>query len=69
MTVGKTHSLETQVLSQAMLIFGGAEKIDYYFLLGTEENNGYTVQSNFNRKTARLKVNATEIADSNSTGR
>ena len=31
--------------------------------MGTEDNNGYTVQSNFNRKTARLKVNATEIAD------
>ena len=44
-------------------ISGGAEKIDYYFSMGTEENNGYTVQSNFNRKTARLKVNATEIAD------
>ena len=44
-------------------ISGGAEKIDYYFSMGTEENNGYTVQSNFNRKTARLKVNATEIAN------
>ena len=44
-------------------ISGGAEKIDYYFSMGTEDNNGYTVQSNFNRKTARLKVNATEIAD------
>ena len=27
-------------------ISGGAEKIDYYFSMGTEENNGYTVQSN-----------------------
>ncbi len=44
-------------------ISGGAEKIDYYFSMGTEENNGYTVQSNFDRKTARLKVNATEIAN------
>ena len=44
-------------------ISGGAEKIDYYFSMGSEENNGYTVQSNFNRKTARLKVNATEIAN------
>ena len=44
-------------------ISGGAEKVDYYFSMGTEENNGYTVQSNFGRQTARLKVNATEIAD------
>lgn len=44
-------------------ISGGAEKIDYYFSMGTEDNNGYTVQSNFKRKTARLKVNASEIAD------
>ena len=34
-------------------ISGGAEKIDYYFSMGTEENNGYTVQSNFDRKSAR----------------
>ncbi|MDA8809913.1 SusC/RagA family TonB-linked outer membrane protein [Flavobacteriaceae bacterium] len=44
-------------------ISGGAEKVDYYFSIGTEENNGYTVQSNFGRQSARLKVNATEIAD------
>ena len=44
-------------------ISGGSENIDYYFSLGTENNNGYTVQSNFNRKTARLKVNVSEIAE------
>lgn len=44
-------------------IAGGSENIDYYFSIGSEENNGYTVQSNFARETARLKVNATEIAD------
>ena len=44
-------------------ITGGANNIDYYFSLGTEENNGYTVRSNFKRHTARLKVNAREIAE------
>ena len=44
-------------------ISGGAENVDYYFSMGSEENNGYTVQSNFGRESARLKVNATEIAD------
>ena len=43
-------------------ITGGGENIDYYFSLGTEENNGYTVRSNFSRHTARLKLNANEIA-------
>ncbi|TYA69788.1 SusC/RagA family TonB-linked outer membrane protein [Seonamhaeicola marinus] len=43
-------------------ISGGSENIDYYFSLGTEENNGYTVRSNFKRHTARLKVNASNIA-------
>ncbi len=43
-------------------ISGGSENIDYYFSLGTEENNGYTVRSNFERHTARLKVNASNIA-------
>ena len=49
-------------------ISGGEENIDYYFSLGTEENNGYTVRSNFKRHTARLKVNVTEIANSISLG-
>ncbi|TXE09824.1 SusC/RagA family TonB-linked outer membrane protein [Seonamhaeicola algicola] len=44
-------------------ISGGSENIDYYFSLGTEENNGYTVRSNFKRHTTRLKVNATNIAE------
>ena len=44
-------------------ISGGADTIDYYFSMGSEDNNGYTVQSNFKRKTARLKVNIAEIAD------
>lgn len=44
-------------------ISGGAEKVDYYFSMGTENNNGYTVQSNFKRNTARLKVNVADIAD------
>lgn len=42
-------------------ISGGNQDIDYYFSLGNEENNGYTVRSNFKRSTARLKVNATNI--------
>ena len=49
--------------SKNLNISGGAENIDYYFSLGTEENNGYTVRSNFKRHTARLKVNATKIAE------
>ena len=44
-------------------ISGGSKNIDYYFSLGTEENNGYTLRSNFKRHTARVKVNATKIAD------
>lgn len=43
-------------------VSGGSENIDYYFSLGTEENHGYTIKSNFKRKTARLKVNASKIA-------
>jgi TonB-linked SusC/RagA family outer membrane protein len=43
-------------------ISGGANNIDYYFSLGTEENNGYTLRSNFNRHSTRLKINADEIA-------
>ena len=43
-------------------ISGGNQDVDYYFSLGNEENNGYTIKSNFKRKTARLKVNAANIA-------
>ena len=43
-------------------ISGGNQDVDYYFSLGNEENNGYTVRSNFKRTTARLKVNAANIA-------
>jgi len=44
-------------------ISGGSENIDYYFSLGTEENNGYTVRSNFNRHSTRLKLNVNDIAE------
>jgi hypothetical protein len=37
-------------------ISGGSENVDYYFSLGTEENNGYTVRSNFNRHSTRPKT-------------
>lgn len=43
-------------------ISGGSEDVSYYFSVGTEENNGYTVRSNFKRHTARLKVNSKNIA-------
>lgn len=43
-------------------ISGGNQDIDYYFSLGNEENNGYALRSNFKRSTARLKVNASNIA-------
>jgi len=43
-------------------ISGGSDDIDYYFSVGTEENNGYTVGSNFKRKTTRLKLNTAKIA-------
>lgn len=49
--------------SNNLNISGGKEDIDYYFSLGSEENNGYTIRSNFKRQTARLKVNATNIAN------
>lgn len=49
--------------STNLSISGGSENIDYYFSLGTEENNGYTVRSFFERNTARLKVNAAKIAE------
>jgi TonB-linked SusC/RagA family outer membrane protein len=44
-------------------VSGGGKNIDYYFSLGTEENNGYTVRSNFKRHTARIKVNVAKIAN------
>ena len=44
-------------------ISGGSEDVTYYFSLGSESNNGYTVGSSFGRKTARLKVNSSKIAD------
>jgi len=44
-------------------ISGGSENVDYYFSLGTEENNGYTVRSNFNRHSTRLKLNVNDIAE------
>tara|TARA_R110001606_G_scaffold263212_1_gene411861 strand:- start:1768 stop:4947 length:3180 start_codon:yes stop_codon:yes gene_type:complete len=43
-------------------ISGGSENTTYYFSLGTENNNGYTVRSNFKRHTARLKFTADNIA-------
>jgi TonB-linked SusC/RagA family outer membrane protein len=44
-------------------ISGGSEDITYYFSLGTQTDNGYTVGSSFERHTARLKVNAKKIAN------
>jgi TonB-linked SusC/RagA family outer membrane protein len=44
-------------------ISGGSEDITYYFSLGSQTDNGYTVGSNFERTTARLKVNAKKIAN------
>jgi len=44
-------------------ISGGSEDITYYFSLGTQTDNGYTVGSSFKRSTARLKVNAKKIAN------
>ena len=49
--------------STNLSISGGSEDIDYYLSLGTENNNGYTVRSNFKRHTARLKVNLAKIAE------
>ena len=49
--------------STNMNISGGSEDITYYFSLGTEKNNGYAVGSKFERKTARVKVNANRIAN------
>ena len=49
-------------------ISGGSDNIDYYFSLGSEENNGYTVRSNFNRHSTRLKLNVNEIAKNISLG-
>ena len=44
-------------------ISGGLEDINYYFSLGTQTDNGYTVGSDFKRHTARLKVNSKKIAN------
>lgn len=44
-------------------ISGGTQDITYYFSLGTQTDNGYTVGSSFKRSTARLKVNAKKIAN------
>lgn len=44
-------------------ISGGSEDITYYFSLGTQTDNGYTIGSSFERHTARLKVNAKKIAN------
>tara|TARA_R110002126_G_scaffold78829_2_gene196133 strand:+ start:41277 stop:44450 length:3174 start_codon:yes stop_codon:yes gene_type:complete len=44
-------------------ISGGSEDVTYYFSLGTQTDNGYTIGSSFERHTARLKVNAKKIAD------
>ncbi len=49
-------------ISTNLNIAGGSENVDYYFSLGTEENNGYTLRSNFKRHTGRIKVNASNIA-------
>ncbi len=43
-------------------ISGGSEDVTYYFSLGTQTDNGYTVGSSFKRHTARLKVNSSKIA-------
>jgi TonB-linked SusC/RagA family outer membrane protein len=44
-------------------ISGGSKDVTYYFSLGSQVDNGYTVGSNFERHTARLKVNSKNIAD------
>ncbi|MEY3500372.1 MAG: hypothetical protein RL308_2041 [Bacteroidota bacterium] len=43
-------------------ISGGSEDISYYFSLGNQNDNGYTVGSNFKRNTGRLKLNSSKIA-------
>jgi len=43
-------------------ISGGSEDISYYFSLGNQNDNGYTVGSNFKRNTGRLKLNSSNIA-------
>ena len=44
-------------------ISGGSDNIDYYFSLGHEDNNGYTIKSNFKRNTTRLKLSSSDIAN------
>jgi TonB-linked SusC/RagA family outer membrane protein len=43
-------------------ISGGSEDVTYYFSLGTQTDNGYTIGSSFKRHTARLKVSSSKIA-------
>ncbi len=43
-------------------ISGGSEDISYYFSLGNQNDNGYTVGSNFKRNTGRLKLSSSKIA-------
>jgi TonB-linked SusC/RagA family outer membrane protein len=43
-------------------ISGGSEDISYYLSLGNQNDNGYTVGSNFKRNTGRLKLNSSKIA-------
>ena len=50
-------------ISTNLNISGGSENIDYYFSLGHEDNNGYTIKSNFKRNTTRLKVSSSDIAN------
>ena len=53
---------EASFTSTNLNISGGSEDINYYFSLGTQTDNGYTVGSSFKRHTARLKLNAKKIA-------
>jgi TonB-linked SusC/RagA family outer membrane protein len=49
--------------SNNLSVSGGGEEVTYYMSLGTETNNGYTVRSNFERHTARLKASSAKIYD------
>jgi TonB-linked SusC/RagA family outer membrane protein len=44
-------------------ISGGSQDVTYYFSLGSETTNGYTVGSGFKRSNARLKVSSSKIAE------
>ncbi|MDC1466065.1 SusC/RagA family TonB-linked outer membrane protein, partial [Polaribacter sp.] len=54
---------EASFTSTNLNISGGSENLTYYFSLGSQTDNGYTIGSSFERHTARLKVNAKKIAD------